>query len=203
MQDFGLVSIITPSHNCGEYIVDTIKSVMAQSYENWELIICDDCSTDNTKGVLSPFLSSCSKIKYICNEKNSGAAVSRNNALREANGKWIAFLDADDLWSADKLEKQLDFMVRNNYHFSYTGYSEINADGESTGVSVSGPKRVTKFGMLAFATLLFSTLLLAFAFSALTLSPEWISALLTLTFATLTLTTEWVSALLTFGRPEW
>lgn len=150
MQDFGLVSIITPSHNCGEYIVDTIKSVMAQSYENWELIICDDCSTDNTKGVLSPFLSSCSKIKYICNEKNSGAAVSRNNALREANGKWIAFLDADDLWSADKLEKQLDFMVRNNYHFSYTGYSEINADGESNGVSVSGPKRVTKFGMYAF-----------------------------------------------------
>lgn len=150
MQDFGLVSIITPSHNCGEYIADTIKSIMAQSYENWELIICDDCSTDNTKEVLSPFLSSCPKIKYICNEKNSGAAVSRNNALREARGKWIAFLDADDLWSQDKLEKQLDFMVKNGYHFSYTGYSEINSEGEDTGVSISGPRRVTKLGMYAF-----------------------------------------------------
>ena len=70
--------------------------------------------------------------------------------MTKAEGKYIAFLDADDIWESDKLEKQLDFMVRNDYHFSYTGYTEINSEGVPTGVSVSGPKHVTKFGMFAF-----------------------------------------------------
>lgn len=141
-----LVSIIMPSYNTGAFIKETIQSVLNQSYENWELIIVDDCSTDNTDEVVLPFLND-QRIRYIKNEKNSGAAVSRNRALREAKGKWIAFLDSDDLWLPEKLEKQVLFMKKNGYYFSYTNYEEINEDGKKTGVYVSGPKKITKSGM--------------------------------------------------------
>lgn len=141
-----LVSIIMPSYNTGAFIKKTIQSVLNQSYENWELIIVDDCSTDNTDEVVLPFLND-QRIRYIKNEKNSGAAVSRNRALREAKGKWIAFLDSDDLWLPEKLEKQVLFMKKNGYYFSYTNYEEINEDGKKTGVYVSGPKKITKSGM--------------------------------------------------------
>lgn len=141
-----LVSIIMPSYNTGAFIKKAIQSVLNQSYENWELIIVDDCSTDNTEEVVLPFLND-QRIRYIKNEKNSGAAVSRNRALREAKGKWIAFLDSDDLWLPEKLEKQVLFMKKNGYYFSYTNYEEINEDGKKTGVYVSGPKKITKSGM--------------------------------------------------------
>ena len=97
-----LVSIIMPSFNTGKYITETIESVLAQSYKNWELIIVDDCSSDNTDEVVRTYLSD-DRIHYLKNETNSGAAFSRNTALREANGKWIAFLDSDDLWMPEKL----------------------------------------------------------------------------------------------------
>ena len=145
----GLVSIIMPSYNTAKYISDSIKSVLAQTYKNWELIIVDDCSTDNTDEIVGEFLSD-ERIRYLKNEKNSGAAVSRNYALREARGKWIAFLDSDDLWLPEKLEKQLAFMAENGYKFSYTEYSVIDSDSNRTGVKVSGPKRITKFGMRNF-----------------------------------------------------
>ena len=145
-----LVSIITPSYNCAIYIAETIGSVRNQTYTNWEMIIVDDCSTDDTDEVVAPFLKLDSRIKYLRNEKNSGAAVSRNTALREAKGRWIAFLDSDDLWEPDKLEKQVRFMEENGYKFSYTCYSEIDSEGKDTGVLVSGPSRITKAGMYAF-----------------------------------------------------
>ena len=106
MQSHGLVSIVTPTWNCASFICETIRSIQAQTYQNWELIISDDCSTDNTKEVIKPYLQEDSRIKYICNDKNSGAAITRNNALKVATGKWIAFLDSDDLWLPEKLEKQ-------------------------------------------------------------------------------------------------
>ena len=105
-----LVSIIMPSYNTGRFIKETIESVLAQSYPTWELIIVDDCSTDNTDEVVNQYLAD-ERIRYIKNDTNSGAAVSRNRALREAKGKWIAFLDSDDLWEADKLQKQIIFMI--------------------------------------------------------------------------------------------
>lgn len=145
----GLVSIIMPSYNTAKYIGDSIKSVLAQTYGNWELIIVDDCSTDNTDEIVKEFLSD-ERIKYLKNEKNSGAAISRNYALREAKGKWIAFLDSDDLWLPEKLEKQLAFMVENGYKFSYTKYTIIDSDSNHTGTTVSGPKKITKFGMRNF-----------------------------------------------------
>ena len=150
MNDYGLVSIITPSWNCASFISETIKSVLSQTYQNWELLIQDDCSTDNTYEVVGLYSNMDSRIKYECNPVNSGAAITRNNALRRAMGKWIAFLDADDLWMPDKLEKQLKFMVDNGFDFSYTKYQEINNEGQETGVFISGPKSVSKYGMYSF-----------------------------------------------------
>ena len=141
-----LVSIIMPSYNTAQYIEKTIKSVLDQTYTNWELIIVDDCSTDNTDEVVKNYLTD-KRIKYLKNEQNSGAAVSRNRALREAKGQWIAFLDSDDLWMPEKLEKQICFMKEKGYFFSYTDYEEINAEGNRTGTFVTGPKRITKMGM--------------------------------------------------------
>ena len=141
-----LVSIIMPSYNTAQYIGESIKSVQAQTYENWELIIVDDCSTDNTDTAVEPFLSD-ERIRYLKNSRNSGAAVSRNYALREAKGKWIAFLDSDDLWLPDKLEKQINFMLENGYHFSYTNYIEIDENSIPNGKYVTGPKKITKTGM--------------------------------------------------------
>ena len=150
MQDYGLVSIITPTWACGRFIVETIRSVQAQTYKNWELLIQDDCSVDETAEVVRPFVETDSRIKYECNQKNSGAAVTRNNALRRAKGRWVAFLDSDDLWKPDKLEKQLRFMVENGYKFSYTAYQEIDGRSRETGVVVRGPEHVTKLFMYAF-----------------------------------------------------
>ena len=141
-----LVSVIMPSYNTATYIGETIKSVQAQTYKNWELIIVDDCSTDNTDTTVEPFLSD-ERIRYLKNSRNSGAAVSRNYALREAKGKWIAFLDSDDLWLPDKLEKQINFMLENGYHFSYTNYVEIDENSIPNGKYVTGPKKITKTGM--------------------------------------------------------
>lgn len=140
-----LVSIVMPSYNTEKFIKESIESVLAQTYQNWELLIVDDCSKDNTDNVVSEFTDS--RIKYFKNPQNSGAAVSRNRALREAKGKWIAFLDSDDLWKPDKLEKQIGFMEKNNYHFSYTEYEEIDEAGNALGVKLSGPDKITKAGM--------------------------------------------------------
>lgn len=141
-----LVSIIMPSYNTGRFIKETIESVLAQSYPTRELIIVDDCSTDDTDDVVSQYLAD-ERIRYIKNDTNSGAAVSRNRALREAKGKWIAFLDSDDLWEPDKLQKQISFMRDNGYHFSYTNYIEIDEESNANGKSVTGPKRISKHGM--------------------------------------------------------
>lgn len=143
-----LVSIITPSYNTAQYIGETIKSVLNQTYTNWEMIIVDDCSTDNTDEIVAQYTDK--RIKYIKNEKNSGAAVSRNRALREAKGRWIAFLDSDDLWMPDKLSNQIRFMENNDYHFSYTNYSEIDTDDKHNGVVVTGPKKITKTGFFNY-----------------------------------------------------
>mgnify|MGYP002678903474 CR=1 FL=1 len=149
MKDCGLVSVIMPSYNTEKYIAESIRSVQNQTYQNWELIIVDDCSTDKTDAVVESLMED-TRIRFLRNDHNSGAAVSRNYALREAKGRWIAFLDSDDLWTADKLEKQLRFMVKNHYSFSYTCYEEMDSDGNKTGVMVTGPKKITKVDMFNY-----------------------------------------------------
>ena len=116
---------------------------MSQTYTNWELIIVDDGSTDNTDDVVAEFLSD-ARIKYLKNDQNQGAAVSRNRALREAKGKWIAFLDSDDLWKPKKLQNQIAFMENNGYHFSYTNYIETDEAGVPNGRWITGPAHITK-----------------------------------------------------------
>lgn len=115
-----LVSIIMPSYNTGKYIADSINSVLAQTYPYWELLIVDDCSSDSTLNVIDNFHDS--RIVLFKNRVNLGAAVSRNYALSKARGKWIAFLDSDDIWVPEKLEKQICFMKKNNYAFTFTDY---------------------------------------------------------------------------------
>ena len=141
----GLVSIIMPSWNTGRFIAESIESVLAQTYKNWELLIVDDCSTDNTDEVIASFKDT--RIKYFKNEKNSGAALTRNRAMREAQGEWIAFLDSDDLWAPNKLEKQLGFMNDNGYVFSYHDFVKIDEESKPLNVYVTGPNVVTKQGM--------------------------------------------------------
>ena len=141
----GLVSVIMPSWNTGKFIAESIQSVIDQTYENWELIIVDDCSTDNTDEVVAKFTDK--RIRYFKNEKNSGAALSRNRALREANGEWIAFLDSDDLWNPDKLEHQINFMNKHGYTLSYTEYEKIDEESKPLNIYVSGPEKVNKHKM--------------------------------------------------------
>lgn len=143
-----LVSVIMPSYNTGKFIAESIRSVLAQTYENWELIIVDDCSDDDTDAVIAAF--SDPRIHLLKNERNSGAAVSRNRALREAGGRWIAFLDSDDLWEPDKLRRQISFMEETGCDWSYTEYIEIDENSHPLGVRVTGPKRITKAGMYAY-----------------------------------------------------
>ena len=149
MTDRGLVSIVMPSYNTAKYITETVESVLRQTYPFWELIIVDDCSTDETDKLVKPYLAD-ARVRYLKNNHNSGAAVSRNHTLREAKGKWIAFLDSDDIWLPEKLEKQIEFMQANDYHFSYTNYEEIDEESKPLNVFVTGPKKITKQGMFNY-----------------------------------------------------
>lgn len=124
-----LVSIIMPSYNTEKYIFESIESVIAQTYKNWELLIIDDCSEDLTIQIIQKYLKVYPNIFLIQLEKNSGAAVSRNKGIEKANGEYIAFLDSDDLWEENKLEIQINFMKENNCAFSFTEYMEIDEMG--------------------------------------------------------------------------
>ncbi len=136
-----LVSIIMPTYNCARFIPQAIDSVISQIYTNWELIIVDDCSTDNTKQVLMSYLQKYPNIHYTCLIKNSGPAIARTKALKQAKGKYIAFLDSDDIWYPNKLIKQIAFMQKNNIAFSCTGYEQIEENGISVNVALIPPKK--------------------------------------------------------------
>ena len=144
------VSVIVPNYNCEKFIEETVNSVINQTYKNWELLIVDDCSTDGSVEVIKKLQAADGRIKLFINEKNSGAAASRNKALKEASGKWIAFLDSDDLWLPDKLEKQIAFMEENGYKFSYTAYEHIDENSNSLNVRVTGPKVLSKRKMFRY-----------------------------------------------------
>lgn len=144
-----LVSIIMPAWNTGCFITESIQCVIDQTYTNWELLIIDDCSTDNSDDMVKPFLAD-KRIKYFKNEKNSGAAISRNRAMREAQGEWIAFLDSDDLWMPEKLEHQIAFMKEYGYKLSFHEYVKIDEEGRPLNIYVSGPDMVNKKKMYRY-----------------------------------------------------
>ena len=138
-----LVSIITPVYNCEKLISSTIKSVQNQTYKNLEMLLIDDCSTDNSAKIIKEYSKKDSRIKYLKLKENSGAALARNKALEISNGRFIAYLDSDDLWKPEKLEKQVAFMLKNNYAFTCTDYEKITEDGKSLNKIIKIPKKVT------------------------------------------------------------
>jgi glycosyltransferase involved in cell wall biosynthesis len=143
-----LVSIIMPAYNCGEFIGTTLDSVINQSYKNLEVIVVDDCSTDNTADVVREYITKDSRIKYHKLEKNSGAAVARNKAVDLATGKYMAFLDSDDVWFPEKLTKQIGFMEENNYGFTCTSYTKIDEQGEYLNRTIVAQSRRDYNGVL-------------------------------------------------------
>ncbi len=136
-----LVSIITPTYNCAKFIARTIDSVLAQTYKNWEMIIVDDRSQDNTREIVEEYMKNEPRIQYHLLDENSGAAVARTTAMKLAGGYYMAFLDSDDIWLPDKLERQITWMRENNYAFSCTAYEQIDEDDNSLGRVIKTVKR--------------------------------------------------------------
>lgn len=136
------VSVITPAYNAALYISDTINSVINQTFSDWEMIIVDDCSDDDTYKIANDYVQKDSRIKLIRHEKNAGAAAARNTALSYATGEYIAFLDGDDLWKPEKLSTQLSFMKKNNYAFTYTRYQMFYSKTGKLGKIISVPPKM-------------------------------------------------------------
>lgn len=137
-----LVSIIVPVYNSEKFINDTIRTVQEQTYGNWELILVNDCSTDNSVSIIEKYVKEDNRIKLINLECNSGAAIARNTGIEQATGRYIAFLDADDLWHKEKLEKQIKFMKKNEYEFTFTGYEFADENGKGNGKIVKVPEKI-------------------------------------------------------------
>lgn len=136
-----LVSVIMPAYNCGKYIAASIDSVIAQTVTDWEIQVVDDCSTDNTFEVLEPYLKQYPNIHYCRLANNSGPAAARTEAIKKAAGKYIAFLDSDDLWHPEKLEKQIAFMKKTGAVFSATAYAQMDENGKELHVVITPPKK--------------------------------------------------------------
>ena len=143
INDEVLVSIITPAYNCSETIRETIESVLSQTWNNWEMIIVNDCSTDNTVDIVNEYVKKDSRIKLINFQKNSGSAAARNTAIRQSNGRYIALLDSDDLWKSEKLKKQVAFMQENNIAFSFTSYDVFKKISDRERRVFVAPKKIT------------------------------------------------------------
>ncbi len=125
-----LVSIITASYNVEQYIAETIASVQSQTYQDWEMIITDDASTDNTCKIIEEIAKKDGRIKLLKLKQNSGPAVARNQSIKKARGRFIAFLDADDIWYPDKLALQVKLMLEQNISVSFTSYQHIDEAGK-------------------------------------------------------------------------
>jgi glycosyltransferase involved in cell wall biosynthesis len=138
-----LVSILIPTYNTEKFIRSTIESVQNQTYTNWEMILVDDASTDNTIVIIEEFAQNDSRIKLFKLPENRGNGFARNAALEKATGKYIAYLDADDLWFPEKLEKQIQFLKANNSHFTFSFYDSIDEDGNDLNRRVESPNPLT------------------------------------------------------------
>jgi len=143
-----LVSIITPNYNSEKFIAETISSVLKQTYENWEMVIVDDASTDNSIKIIDSYLENDSRIQLHQLSKNVGAGVARNKAIELSKGNFIAFLDSDDLWLPTKLEEQINFMIHNNFAISHTSYEVIKESGEKTNKIINCKKKLNYNQML-------------------------------------------------------
>lgn len=154
------ISIITPVYNAEKYIIETAKSVLSQTYSDWEWILVDDCSTDNSFSLLLDLSQRDERIKIYKNDINSKAFASRNRALHEACGDYIAFLDSDDVWHIDKLKIQIEFMIQHNYAFCYTGFKRFRNNVENSSKNIRVPTKVDYKSILSSNTIATSTVML-------------------------------------------
>lgn len=138
-----LVSVVMPTFNCGQFIEESIQSVLNQTMRDWELQIVDDCSTDGTSDIVKSYMNKYENIYYHCFSENRGPAAARTEAIRRARGKYIAFLDSDDIWLPQKLEKQIAFMKKNGAKFSCTAYSQIDEKGSPMKVVCVPPEKTS------------------------------------------------------------
>ena len=135
-----LVSIVIPVYNAKKYLKESIDSVINQTYKKWELILINDASTDNSKNIINNYLSN-KKIKLINLEKNSGVSIARNTGVLNSKGKYIAFLDSDDIWDPKKLQKQMELIKNKDANFTYTGVTYINEDGKNNSFIFEVPEK--------------------------------------------------------------
>ena len=154
------VSVVTPVYNAEAFLSETIESVLNQTYKNFEYLLIDDCSKDHSAALIKEYAENGSRIKYIKLPENSGAAVARNTGLENAQGRYIAFIDSDDMWYPKKLEKQLKFMQEHNKAFTYTKYERITEeDGEVIGAPTF-PKKLNYSGLLKNTAIACSTVVI-------------------------------------------
>lgn len=150
-----LVSIITPSYNCADYIGETIQAIQKQTIQDWEMVITDDCSSDNSVEVIESYINQDNRIRLFKSPKNGGAGAARNNSIKEAKGRFIAFCDSDDIWLPNKLEKQLDLMAHKDAVCVYGSYYECDEQLRRQSIvnvperlSFSSEKKVNQIGTL-------------------------------------------------------
>lgn len=143
-----LVSIITPVFNAEKYIEGTIKSVLNQTYNDWEMLIIDDCSTDSSPEIVKSFMEIDSRIKYFKTESNQGVSYARNLAITNSSGQFIAFLDSDDQWESKKLEKQIGYMKDNDFAITFTSYELMDENSNSLHKTIKVPCSVDYNGLL-------------------------------------------------------
>lgn len=153
------ISIIIPVYNAEKFLCKTIESVLAQTFQDWELILIDDASTDDSRKVAEYFTKIDSRIRLIPFRTNFGVATARNAGIKAARGRFVCFLDADDLWNPEKLERQLAFMREKNCAFSFTNYEFADENGKSTGKTVTVPARITYRAALKNTTIWTSTVM--------------------------------------------
>lgn len=152
-----LVSIVVPVYNVEEFIEQTIKTVQDQTYNNWELLFVNDCTKDNSCKIIKKYQKYDKRIKLFNQKENGGAALARNKGIEKAKGRYICFLDSDDLWKKDKLKKQISFMKKKKCAFSFTGYEFTNNEGMPNGKKVHVPKTINYKQALKNTTIFTST----------------------------------------------
>lgn len=153
------VSVITPVYNAEKFLSETIESVLNQTNKSFEYLLVDDCSTDYSANIIQEYAKNDSRIKYIKLRENSGAAVARNTGLENATARYIAFIDSDDMWYPEKLEKQLNFMQDENKAFTYTKYERISEEGELLGAP-GFPSKLNYSGLLKNTAIACSTVVI-------------------------------------------
>lgn len=154
------VSVITPAYNAARFIRDTIESVQSQTYNSWEMIIVDDCSSDNTCDIVEEKARHDNRIRLIRQTENGGPARARNSALKAATGRYIAFLDSDDLWLPEKLERQLAFVQKHEAVLSFTQYRRISITGDQYGKLITIPSTIDYRGLLKNTAIATSTVII-------------------------------------------